>query len=700
MFSKLKVGVSVSALIFGIANISANETLHSFDSSNQNVESIQKNLAAERDRELIEPCPIEIIDVDDDCDPGGGGGSGGPYTAPSTPSDIEYASYARGSVKVSWGASNGYNYPVRYHLQERKNNGSWVEIYSGYGQSRIISNRSDGNYTYRVKGSNSKGSSGFRSGYSMTMKSLPTINFSAMYPGLEASRAEDTPYMAASKKFNDVSRTTGTTSELEHNLGKGFGLTEGTFAPEAVCLKSANLSVRTTPISQDSWDYQEVETTQDLYRKLDLDISADLSLSIGAFGLNADGKYKLFRESKMKRDYSRVVVRWERRAERLDLESSAPLAIKNYWKNEYIDPYDGSTTSETHFRKQCGDKYVSAVETGARLYVLLEIENEDASLTEMETISYNAKIKIGEIFNASSSGSVSNETREFFTSNSISLKVYTEGGSSVQTQTQTISIDNIRAFVDNFVASVTPSGYVSLTKELQHYPIPVEYNSLSYFSVFRDYRPEKQELTRWISLDHQVNARCYVLEDVDAQISANKYRYRCHNARADLGRHTEECSDGNQWADCSNPNSTNLPNDFYNDIPSLYAANSPAYNTSSIDLHVSSCWTCRSKSKTVTALACLPQNECLVDKSKQYTDSNPIAGNTAPNGAQVYVNSVQKPSSASGTQVIRPEPSGEQCLSSSIYMKTKGRFSSSTAYYHGSQSVHGRCPVSDPFPLP
>jgi len=659
---------------------------------------------------LIDPClqqnsktisaETQLIPIDD-CG-GGGGGGGGPTSVPSRPADIDYASYTRGDVKVVWGASNGYGYSVRYHLEERKNNGSWVQIYSGYGTSRLVTNRADGKYTYRVKGSNSAGGSSYRNGYQMTIKSLPEPNFSSMYPGLELSRESDSSFMTNSKKFVDVDRVQGqkTRNELELNLGKGFGLTEGAYAAEGVCLEPTNLTVRRTPISSDIWDYQEVTTIQDLYKKLDIDISADLSLSIGAFGLNADGRYKLFRESQMKRDYSRVVVRWERKSERLDLESSQPLEIKNYWKTNYIKPFDGSTTSETHFRKQCGDKYVSSVVNGARLYVLLEIENLDASSSEMESISFNAKIKIGEIFGGSASGTISNETREFFQSNNISLKVHTEGGSSVQTSTQIISIDNIRSYVDNFIAGVTPSGYIGLSKELRHYPVPVEYNNLDYFQVYKDYRADRSDLTRWVSLDHQVNGRCYALRSVDAQISANKYRFRCHNARAQLAEYTEHCSDSNQWGSCVNPSSTSLTTSFYNDIPNLYSTVSPDYNTSSVDLHVSSCWTCRSKSQTVTGLACLSSNECLVDKSKQYTDSNPISGNIAPKGAQVYVTSVQKPDSASGSQVIRPEPSGEMCLATSIYMKTKGRFSSSTAYYHGNQSVHGRCPKVDPFVLP
>ncbi|MEW5249261.1 FG-GAP-like repeat-containing protein [Microbulbifer sp. 2201CG32-9] len=58
-------------------------------------------------------------------------------------------SSATGSYTVSWGATSVA--PDHYELQERKNSGSWVTVYSGSATSKAISGNSDGNYAYRVR---------------------------------------------------------------------------------------------------------------------------------------------------------------------------------------------------------------------------------------------------------------------------------------------------------------------------------------------------------------------------------------------------------------------------------------------------------------------------------------------------------------------------------------------------------------------
>ncbi|MCO7224790.1 hypothetical protein [Pleionea sp. CnH1-48] len=691
------------------------------------------------EQRLIEPCLqerravdgnernfIEPIPIDDDCG-GGGGGNTGPYVKPGTPASIDYASYARGTFKVSWGASNGYGYPVNYKLYERKNSGAWTQIYSGYGTSRLLSNKTDGSYSYRVSGCNVKGCSTYKTGFTMKVKNLPAApNYSSMYPGLEASRVGDSTFIAGNKSYRDVTRgaysggtalkgaTGAKTTSFGFHLGKGFGLTEGDYAPEEMCLKTDDLSVTTTPVNQDQLIFSQVQNSQDLYSKLDLDISADLSLSIGAFGLDADGKYELFRESKMKQDNSRVLIKWQRKAERLDLVSSTPFKLKNYWKSNYINPTDGSDVSETHFRNQCGDQYVKSVTTGARLYVLLEIGNEELSTTEMETTSYNAKLKIASIFNASSSGTISSETRQFFEKHSIQLKVYTEGGSSVNASVQNVSLDNVKAFADNFIAGVTSAGHVALDKDLAYYPVPVEYNHLTHFNVYKDYRPARDNMRRWLSLDHQVNGRCENLTRVDAQAGQSKYRSRCHAARVNMGTHTEYCAVGQQWGDCNNPynaygsinGSTVSLMPYLNvNIPSIYSTASQESNSVNIPyFYVSNCGAfCGGRSGTRTTQVCLSNKECLVDESRNYTTPAAVNklynhGNVAPIGAEVHVTRMNSPRTGGASQKIN-RVSGVPCLDSTVTVKSKGWWGGG-AWYEGSQSIHGRCPVQENILLP
>ena len=625
----------------------------------------------------------------------------GPHTAPSRPGQIQYAAYSRGNVYVSWESSHGHGFPVRYHLEERKGYGPWVQIYSGPSTKWKVTNRSTGDYTFRIKASNSVGASAYRTGYRMTMKSSDNADLSLEYPGLKNLQQADAEYFKSVQSFKDLSRKDGQDMPAsDFYLGQGFNLTEGQYAAESTCLELNNVFISRDDTPAESWDLTRIRTPRDLHRKLDLAVSPELALSIGTPELDSNGKYHLFRDSIMQQDNSRVVARWQRLAQRLSLESNTDFRIKDYWQSKFLLPYDGSDETESEFRQRCGDQFVSEVLIGARLYVLLEIGNKDLTAIDMQLIAERAKSYLETLLKSSMPASETLAMKGFFETNRIVIKVHTEGGREAKAKTHQVELTELMPLVKQFISSVTSSGYVSLSNQLASYPVPKDYSELAYFKVYKDYRENREQLKRWLALDHQVNGRCYALRDVDAQIGANKYRLRCHKARVDLGEKIEQCANNRLWNECSHPENTPLPVEFFNSIPNLYAANSPDYNTSRVNLEVKSCWACRTRAKTITAKACLPTNECLLNRAVQHTDPNSVAGNQAPKGAEVYVSAIENPHHAEGAQIIRPEADGEQCLSTSISMKTKGRFNVSTAYYRGSQSLYGRCPQPDPFLLP
>ncbi|WP_144392347.1 fibronectin type III domain-containing protein [Pleionea sediminis] len=669
------------------------------------------------------PCPIaaktnsmRIPTPTDDCDDGGGGPTG-PYRAPSTPTSIQYDAFTYGDNKITWGRSNGYNYSVSYRLEEQRNNGSWQQIYSGSRTYFTVNNKSNGNYKYRVRGCNTKGCSSFRTGLQMKVSQVTEPNYSSLYPGLESSRQGDSVFKAANPGFVDVSRRNQAGSQFKSgsaartsntqpfNLGIGFLLTEGRYAPEDICMKTNNLYVQEQPLLNDTLDYYQIETSEDLYKKLDMDISADMSMSIGAFSAQAEGTYELFRETEMSQDFSRVLVKWQRRGKKLTLRSSSPRSLKNYYVNNYINPNNSSTVTETHFRNLCGDKYVSSVVTGARAFLLLEISNKNIKTTEMEDISYEAQIKFSSVIEANSSGNISRETREFFEQNQIRIKVLTEGGNSQSSNIRNLSLDRVRDYLDDFIDSVDESGYVALDKELSYYPVPLQYNNLNHFQVFRDYRPIKKQLSRWIALDSQVHGRCVALEDVDAQIRSSKYKYRCNSAAINLGQQVKRCAFGQEWPSCQNPVNTNVVNYAYNNIPDLYSVASPEQNTSTIPyFYVDNCGAfCGGNSGTRTAKVCLTNNECLVDTGEQYTQINGNVlynhGNRAPAGAHVNVARSNSPRDGSASQTIAPDPDKTRCLRTTVTVKSKGWWGGG-AWYEGSQTIHGRCPTQENYYLP
>ncbi len=672
---------------------------------------------------IEEPCPMQkqgrlakIPVPTDDCD-GGGGGPTGPYRAPSTPGQIEYDAYTFGDNRISWSSSNGYNYPVTYRLEEQRNNGTWSQIYSGSRTYLTVSNKSNGNYRYRVRGCNSKGCSSYRTGLTMKVSRVTEPNYSQLYPGLESSRNGDSNFRLSNTGFADVSRpevnsavmksssSARTSSSQPFNLGVGFKMTEGRYAPEDICMRTEDLYVQEEPLLSDSLDFYQIETSEDLYQKMEMDISADMSMSIGAFSAQAEGTYKLFRETEMSRDFSRVLVKWERKGKKLSLRSSSPRQLKSYYVTNYLNPNDSNTTTETHFRNLCGDKYVSSVVTGARAFILLEIRNKNIKTTEMEDISYEAQAKFGEIVDANSSGTISNETKQFFQENEIKLKVLTLGGNSQSADIRSISLESVRSYLYNFIDRVDESGYVALQKELSFYPVPTQYSHLSHYQVFKDYRPTQRQLARWIAFDNQVHGRCVNLKDVDAQIGASKYKNRCHNAKINFGDQVKRCAFGQEWGSCVNPSSTSLLSNYYNNIPTLYSVASTEYKTSTIPyFYVDNCGAfCSGRSGTRTAKVCLTNNECLVDTSEQFTQvyNNALYnhGNRAPAGAHVRVDRSNSPRDGSASQAIVPDPDRTRCLKTSITVKSKGWWGGG-AWYEGDQTIHGRCPVQEYYQLP
>ncbi|UTW45943.1 VCBS repeat-containing protein [bacterium SCSIO 12696] len=67
---------------------------------------------------------------------------------------------------VSWGASTGT--VAMYRLEQQKDGGGWLEVYSGGATSRAINNLMTGSYHYRVRACNTQGSYQGCSGYRTT----------------------------------------------------------------------------------------------------------------------------------------------------------------------------------------------------------------------------------------------------------------------------------------------------------------------------------------------------------------------------------------------------------------------------------------------------------------------------------------------------------------------------------------------------
>jgi hypothetical protein len=84
-----------------------------------------------------------------------------PSAIPPAPATITYpAGSSTGQYTINWPSSSG---ATSYRLERSRNGGGWTRIYSG--ANNTYSERvSNGSYRYRVRASNSAGSSGWKTG--------------------------------------------------------------------------------------------------------------------------------------------------------------------------------------------------------------------------------------------------------------------------------------------------------------------------------------------------------------------------------------------------------------------------------------------------------------------------------------------------------------------------------------------------------
>jgi hypothetical protein len=343
------------------------------------------------------------------------------------------------------------------------------------------------------------------------------------------------------------------------------------------------------------------------------------------------------------------------------------------------------------------------------LYVLVTITNENITTDELINIGADFDASVPELFSLGVNGSLNQRAQTFFSENTLSFRVFTEGGSDVNISIADLDLNQVQQYVDNFIAGVQPEGFVAVDKTTTEYPNPLQYNDILHFDLFSDYRPFKQQLNRWLALDAQLNIRCEGLELVDQQTGntsggANSFSSKCNTARYYLIPNILYCAEGPQWEDCTHPynattdSGTNFVNELNTTIPDPFTANSQVNVTSSIPYFQVKKGRAESpKTATRTANACLPHNACLINTDKQYTDPNSVPGNVAVPGSYVYVGR-HSTSGGSGSHTIYPSADGSQCLQSTVTVKTPKKFAGRTyAWYEGSQVLHGSCAAYEDF---
>ncbi|NLD37000.1 MAG: discoidin domain-containing protein, partial [Desulfatiglans sp.] len=103
---------------------------------------------------------------------------------PATPTLAGPATDADGTYAISWGADPD---ATSYQLEENYNGGSWSTVYNSSGTSTSLTGRSPGTWNYRLKATNSVGSSAYSATITVLVAPLPPTPAGAASPNYTGS---------------------------------------------------------------------------------------------------------------------------------------------------------------------------------------------------------------------------------------------------------------------------------------------------------------------------------------------------------------------------------------------------------------------------------------------------------------------------------------------------------------------------------
>ena len=695
-------------------------------------------------------------------------------------SEINYPAYNANDFTINWVSGVGYIKGSSFELYEQKVYLSqleekrsskdlsrgveslmpWNLVYTGPSSSFDI-NKSPGHYRYKVRNCYSANvCTEFLTGILAKVVDSANIDLDLLYPGISdfaVSQLDTFLGMSNGDIYTDRNNSLHQSGfditynssdgpigvqhqlksvvidDLEFNLGRGYLVTSGKYTEIPSCLDLDNHSIVTDPVSLGGHTVTVAETTQDLYELLDLEVSANLSISGNsgdegngngtAYGADAEGRYEFFNEQSSHRRNKNVVFEWSW------IDSSSTILSDGgisgidpiFWDvnapdfpgNLMLDPSDGSTNNEMNFRDACGDKYVNNISEGARVYVVFTVNEESLSDEEIEDASFSLSGFVGDIFTGGLSASQHTQFTSLMTSHSISTSVFVEGGSYEDSLILELAVEEdvtaLTSAVNSFTQALTEDEFVALSKSFSTYLVPNIYiNDYTASDVFINFQPYLEKVQDWLNLDYQLYTRCEDIRNSDARIGENTYEYFCSNLNNYMLNNVTYCAEGSQWNNCVyredavlSPSGDNLVNFMNANVYDYRTADSHTTGTASINLWVKKPWgTGPSATDSDTVNACLPEPECIINTAIQHTDANNIPGNNAPAGAGIYISDSQyENNSGHGIHSFSPPSANTAaCLSSDIEVHTEDGWQHATwAWYYGSQKIYGLCPVQHDF---
>lgn len=618
-----------------------------------------------------------------------------PPPPPGAPSNISYPSYSRSpSFTVTWSYAS---YGETYALEERVNQGTWQQIYQGYGTSYAVSGRSPAAYTYRVRSCNVSGCGSYRTGIPTVVNPAPVINLYGQYPFLYAHDQQNAQYAATAQSFQTGFRQSQVPAKGDFHtldvvdgkfyLGQGYNLLKDELSQ--ICLDTANpnFQIVSNPVNIRSFSVERATSVNHLSQLLDVELNGGLSLALKNFTLDLTGSKKRLSEQVSDTYHEKLVVKWEYQLDHWTLNTVAEPLRQDFVSSMLIP---NNNNAKANFRERCGDKYIHAVTRGARLYMVFSFDAKRYTSSEREQKSAALKLKIQEVLNANGGGSVSTATQQFLAENNVVIKGYAVGGNK-STVEVSLSHSDFGIKFQEFVNGVTLANVAAIQPSMSHYPQPSQFLNYSYFQIFADYRTPAEQLRRWHAIDLEREQRCKLQEAYGYNLA------NCNMAVAELVTAKLRCIETLSWSQCQHPlsyytgvgtgglPSTLLYNWMGQNITDLERKSTSGY----FDHHVlRSSWGTK-KCQSFTDDTCLPSSACVVDTTQGANDG-------IGKGFSYVQHEWDGP--GSGSYNNHYIPTGSTCIRTLSTLCTT-QFGDSTADFKFTQGIFGQCPATRAFAI-
>ncbi|MEW5248930.1 hypothetical protein [Microbulbifer discodermiae] len=651
----------------------------------------------------IEPClePLSTHELSqqntliepDPCDPGGGGG--GPYGPPSTPASITYPAYTNtDSIKVSWAASYGNGYPVTYELYESKNNGGWVNVYTGSFPSRVLSNKTEGKYRYRVLAKNSSFSSSYRYGNYSLINPRQESNLYLKYPTtmstLDSENYQFRTVNSAAKTelkrdYPEGQSSSMNTDEGRFHLGNGFDLVRGSLKETCLNVNHPNFVITQTPASQSStFDISYVNDNRHLAQLLDVSSSAQIGFSSHDFDLGLSGEQERYVNSVSDETYVRYVVKIKNRRESWNL--STPVdAIHPALVNNVLSPNDDEAKAD--FRERCGDNYISSANIGSALYLVFKFSAKAYSYQERENKKAELGLAIGDVFQASGAVDSSSSLTETLDRLNVEVRADQIGGPPGVAAAIALNGSNVVEKYNQFVQDSNSSNWSAVDYSTNNYQRPTVYNAYAHNQIFADYTGNQgplAQMRRWLDISVQHRERCDLYGGYDKNPPS-----QCHTSIGEISTAMDLCLNTRSWGQCVHPHQYNTGS-LTTTAPGTYLLGwlstnvkklNEDINTEDYDHHV------YKSTKNVDDRTCLKNSQCFLNP---YRGSGPGIGK----GFHVFNYYYDNPRGGSRSYSTY----AGYCARTQVYLDTGNWFlADTTADWEYSVTVEGLCPETEDF---